>query len=249
MLTNLIPMNFNMIKRLILAAPLLWILNAQAIDLGGMLSEVFEREVKRQVDTGVSGGVSGVFKSISEVLVGTTNPNAKVQGATPDQVVFYSTSTCGYCAQARKYMQSQGISYFEKDIGKDPAARAELKTVDDRGGVPVLLMGKYKLVGFEEARFNQTYAKFQADLKSTATAGPSAASGVSNTAGFNQGDVLTAKIAKVKIQASADATAKTLGYLSKNEEVIFLGENRDAWLKVRSADHEGWIEKSLLVKP
>ena len=154
-----------MVKRLLFAAPLLWVINAQAIDFGGLLNQVLEREVKRQIDTGVTGGVAGVFKSIGEVFTGTSNPDVKVQGVNPDQIVMYGTSTCGYCAAARKYMQSQGIAYLEKDVGRDPVARAEFKTVDDRGGVPVLLMGRHKLVGFDEKHFNQTYAKFQADLK------------------------------------------------------------------------------------
>lgn len=166
-----------MLKRALTAISLLWITSAQAVDLGGLLNSTIEKKLKPLTDANSAIGSNNIVKSISEVITGYSNTGIRVQGANPDQVVFYSTATCGYCAAARRYMQNQGIPYLEKDIGRDPAARAELKTVDDRGGVPVLLMGKYKLVGFEETRFNQTYAKFQADLKSQTPQGnpPSAA--------------------------------------------------------------------------
>lgn len=40
-----------------------------------------------------------------------------------------------------------------------------------------------------------------------------------------------------------------LGQLGKQKEVVYLGERDGRYLKVRSADLEGWADEALLGKP
>lgn len=223
---------------LVFVAALAWVPVVQAFDLGSVLNSTIQREVNRKVDS----GVTGVFRSIEEATTGSNTSNVQIQGASSGQVVMYSRAGCGYCTKARKHMQKQNISFVEKDVGRDAGAAAELRSIDNSGGVPVLVMGKHKVRGFSESSFNATYAKFQADQ-------PKGAQAVVGGPGFNAGDVLVARIAKVKLLADATTSSIGVGLLDKNEEVIYLGEFQGSYVKVRGAEHEGWVDKTLLSKP
>lgn len=63
---------------------------------------------------------------------------------------------------------------------------------------------------------------------------------------FNEGDVLTAKIAGVKVLATPADGAKTIGTLARGEEVVFLGKDENGWLQVQGAAGEGWVKKALV---
>ena len=45
-------------------------------------------------------------------------------------VTVYSSDTCIYCHEAKKYLDSLGVSYTEKNISKDMEARKELMAKD-----------------------------------------------------------------------------------------------------------------------
>lgn len=69
-------------------------------------------------------------------------------------VVIYSSNTCGYCTMAKEYLQEKGVSYEEKNISTDPAARRELM---QKGymGVPVIIVNGEEIVGFDKPRLEQ----------------------------------------------------------------------------------------------
>ena len=66
-------------------------------------------------------------------------------------VTIYTSSTCGYCALAKEYLDEKGVDYVEKNIQKDPNARKELM---QKGymGVPVIIVGGEEIVGFDKNR-------------------------------------------------------------------------------------------------
>lgn len=74
----------------------------------------------------------------------------------PEKVIMYSTSWCGYCKKAKKYFQANNIPFSERDIETSKKAKSEY---DKLGGkaVPVILVGKKKLQGFNEASFEAAY--------------------------------------------------------------------------------------------
>src|SRR6188768_2370026 len=47
-------------------------------------------------------------------------PSTMQQGV---EVVMYSTSWCGYCRAARSWLRSQGITYVDHDVEREPAAQ------------------------------------------------------------------------------------------------------------------------------
>jgi SH3-like domain-containing protein len=61
--------------------------------------------------------------------------------------------------------------------------------------------------------------------------------------------VRASRIARVKLLAEARPQGKVLGQLGKQEEVIYLGETDGRFLRVKSADLEGWADQALLGKP
>lgn len=155
--------------------------------------------------------------------------------------------TCGYCKQALAHLDGRRIPYLQKDVSGNSQARSEWRALGGRG-VPLTRMGTQKLTGFSASSFDSAYARFQTELARVQTA-PDAAGQASAEPGFASGDVLVARIARVKLLSEAQPVARAVGQLAKNEEVVFMGETQGRYLKVRAADAEGWADRTLLAKP
>jgi mycoredoxin len=70
-------------------------------------------------------------------------------------VVLYSTTWCPWCKKTREALTELGVSFEERDIERDPAARAEHSRLVDDGSVPVVARGDsfvrgYNLDGLRE---------------------------------------------------------------------------------------------------
>ncbi|HEY7739761.1 MAG TPA: CsgG/HfaB family protein [Steroidobacteraceae bacterium] len=77
-----------------------------------------------------------------------------------------------------------------------------------------------------------------------------AAAGGSTKAGavFNEGDVLFPKIGGVKLMGTAGDAGKVLATLAKTDEMIYMGEEQNGYLKVESGSGSGWVKKILVAK-
>ena len=80
---------------------------------------------------------------------------------TPEQVksktvIMYSTSWCGYCKKAARHFRSKGIRFKEYDIEKNKKAAKAYKKLNGRG-VPLILVGKKRMTGFNPTRFDRLY--------------------------------------------------------------------------------------------
>jgi len=111
------------------------------------------------------------------------------------------------------------------------------------------LIGDQKLMGFQPAQFDAAYAKFRAgDHHATADASAASPSSSASSANaeFERGAVLTAKISGVKVY---DQPAGSPAFsLSKSDEVVFLGEERDGFLKVQGPSGTGWVQALMVRK-
>jgi len=67
-------------------------------------------------------------------------------------------------------------------------------------------------------------------------------------AAFNAGDVVLPKIAGIKVFAKPSSAAKLVFAMKKDDEVIFLGEEQEGYLKVQGANGEGWVDKKMIKK-
>jgi glutaredoxin len=69
---------------------------------------------------------------------------------------MFSTSWCGVCRQARAFFDANGLRPTERDIERDPAARAEIQRLTGKTAVPVFLVDGVLLAGFSEGSMKQT---------------------------------------------------------------------------------------------
>jgi len=76
------------------------------------------------------------------------------------EVIMLGTWWCPYCYQARRYLTDNNISYCEYDIER--SAEGE-KLFNDVNGqvIPVLLIDKYTISGFDEARLENLLRKIR----------------------------------------------------------------------------------------
>lgn len=91
--------------------------------------------------------------SETEILTSTTNSSVDQQS---QSLVMYTTSTCGYCAKARRYFAEKGIKFTEKNIETSQKYHKEFKRIGGKG-VPVILWGNNKMNGFSVPKFEKFY--------------------------------------------------------------------------------------------
>lgn len=76
-------------------------------------------------------------------------------------VTVYSTTTCPYCKMLKSYLEEKGVSFTEKLIDQDDAAREEMTAVSGGFlGVPFIVVtkdngAKESIVGFDKGKLNQ----------------------------------------------------------------------------------------------
>ncbi len=74
-------------------------------------------------------------------------------------VRIYTTPTCGYCHQAKRFLSELGVDYTEFDVSRDRAAAEEMTRLTGQMGVPVIVVDGQIVVGFDRARLQQLLAR------------------------------------------------------------------------------------------
>lgn len=77
------------------------------------------------------------------------NPPAAAKG----HVKLLTTSWCGYCRQARAYLNSRGIPFEDLDVEKSAQGKQEYRDLRGRG-VPIILVGDQRMDGYSQARLD-----------------------------------------------------------------------------------------------
>jgi hypothetical protein len=74
--------------------------------------------------------------------------------------------------------------------------------------------------------------------------------GTVSTAGavFNEGDVVTPKIANLKLLSSADDNGKPVATLGRGEQLVVVGAEQNGYVQVQGSSATGWIKRVLLVR-
>lgn len=70
-------------------------------------------------------------------------------------IVVYTTPTCGYCAQAKAFLTSQGVQFTEKNVAADRRAAEEMVRISGQRGVPVITVDGKVVIGFNQPRLKQ----------------------------------------------------------------------------------------------
>ncbi len=65
---------------------------------------------------------------------------------------------------------------------------------------------------------------------------------------FNEGDTVVPKLGNLKVYSSPAESGATVTTLSKGDEMIVMGEEKDGFIKVETASGGGWVKKVLVSK-
>jgi glutaredoxin len=68
-------------------------------------------------------------------------------------VVVYTRPGCNLCRLAKEYLDERGVAYRERDVSQDAAAADELRQIHV-GGVPVVLVDRDAVIGFDKVRLD-----------------------------------------------------------------------------------------------
>lgn len=74
-------------------------------------------------------------------------------------IKVYSTPTCGYCRQAKKYLSNRGVEYTEYDVSCDQRAAQEMMNLTGQAGVPVIVVDGQIIIGFDRFRIDVLLSK------------------------------------------------------------------------------------------
>ena len=87
----------------------------------------------------------------------TVGDYAALHAATGKRVVVFTTSTCPYCAQTRALLAQERVDYIDFVVDRSPAADRLFQKMEEPG-VPVLIVGDRKIVGFRQDTILQALA-------------------------------------------------------------------------------------------
>lgn len=74
-------------------------------------------------------------------------------------IKIYTTPTCGYCHQAKRFLDERGVRYTEYDVSRDRQAAEEMVAKTGQMGVPVITVDGEVIVGFDRPRLEQLLAR------------------------------------------------------------------------------------------
>jgi len=66
------------------------------------------------------------------------------------KVLIYTTPSCVYCKMTKEFFAKNGVTYEEKNVATDMAARQEMLEKSEQLGVPVIDVDGTIIVGFDQ---------------------------------------------------------------------------------------------------
>ena len=73
-------------------------------------------------------------------------------------IKIYTTPTCGYCHQAKRFLSERRVKFTEHDVSRDPEAADEMVRLTGHMGVPVIMVDGQVVIGFDRARLEHLLA-------------------------------------------------------------------------------------------
>lgn len=74
---------------------------------------------------------------------------------TQPKVIVFSTPTCSFCNQAKRYFRGKNIRFTDVDVSLDQSAARDMMRRTGQMGVPVILINNKAIVGFDRNKINQ----------------------------------------------------------------------------------------------
>lgn len=191
---------------------------------------------------GVGAGVAGVFGRRA-AAVGAVAGGLKFKEAQTSMLVADSRSGVQVAAaegSTRKADMRLGGLLFG---GGMAGAGGGYGNTNEGKIIAAAFMDNYNNV-VKAVRNDPSLVRNVGTLKQEAAAGGATKAG----AVFNEGDVLVPKIANTKLLAQPTDTGKVLATLGRGDELVVIGEVKDGFVNVQSANASGWIKVVLVSK-
>ena len=80
------------------------------------------------------------------------------------KVKLYSRKWCGWCVDAKEYLQKHRIAFEEVDVGKEPAADEEMQRLSGQRCVPTIVIDGKVLANFDVGQLEKFLAKLNHDM-------------------------------------------------------------------------------------
>lgn len=71
------------------------------------------------------------------------------------KVIVFSTPTCSFCTQAKRYFKEKNVRFTDVDVSRDQSAARDMMRRTGQMGVPVILINNTAIVGFDKIKINQ----------------------------------------------------------------------------------------------
>ena len=71
------------------------------------------------------------------------------------KVVVFSTPTCTFCNQAKRYFREKNIRFTDVDVSRDQSAARDMMRRTGQMGVPVILINNKAIIGFDRPKINK----------------------------------------------------------------------------------------------
>jgi len=71
------------------------------------------------------------------------------------EIKIYSTPTCPYCVQAKKWFRDQKIDFTDFDVSVDHAKAEEMVELSGQMGVPVIIINDKVFTGFDQKQIEE----------------------------------------------------------------------------------------------
>jgi hypothetical protein len=212
---------------------------------GQMKAADFVMTAQIQVVDNNAGGAGGV-------VGGVLGRRAPIVGALGAGVKFKEAQTTILIADARTTIQVAAAEGKARKTNWSVGAIGWAGAVVGVGAYSNTAEGKVIAASYMD-NFNNIVDQLKADAGMMARADKFSTEGLSGgdtKAGmtYAEGDVLSPKIDNVKLLASPADGATATAMLKKADEMVFLGEEKDGYLKVQGSTAEGWVKKTLVAK-
>jgi hypothetical protein len=188
---------------------------------------------------GVGGAVGGLFGRTAGLVAG----GLKFKEAQTSMLVSVARSGVQVAAaegSTRKADMGLGAGLFGGGMG---AVGGGYGNTNEGKIIAAALMDNYNNV-VQVVRNDPNLQRNVGTLAQEAAAGGTAKAG----AVFNAGDVLSPKIANVRVLAQPSATGKVVGTLAQGEQVVVIGEIKDGYVNVQGSSAAGWVQVVLVQK-
>jgi len=71
------------------------------------------------------------------------------------KVLVFSTPTCSFCNQAKRYFREKKIRFTDVDVSRDIRAARDLQRRTGQTGVPVIFINNRPIIGFDRPKINK----------------------------------------------------------------------------------------------